>query len=243
MGTDEDKTMNCDEYRQTITADPAKDDGADHVSDCAECRRYRDEMRAFDADIAKALHIAVPPLAMPELPHVPAENVVSLAARKAPSKPVWFALAASVLLAAVVGIRMIGQDVEYSLADEVLAHVYHEPASRTVTTVAVSDAELESVVPGDIAHMSHDAGLITYARTCPINGKNVPHLVIQGERGPVMILLMPDEPVDKALPLEDETSHGVILPVGGGSIAIVAPRGEALEHIEESVLNSVAWST
>ncbi len=71
----------------------------------------------------------------------------------------------------------------------------------------------------------------------------MPHLVIQGERGPVTVLLMPEEPVDAPVSLEDETSHGVILPVGGGSIAIVAPRGEALERIEESVLNSVAWST
>jgi hypothetical protein len=235
--------MNCDEYRQTIAADPATRKGEDHASVCVECRRYRDEIRALDADIAKALQIAVPPLVKLELPDIRADNVVALAARKGPSKPAWFALAASVLLAVFAGIRMIGPDVEYSLADEVLAHAYHEPASLNVTTVAVSDAELESVVPGDIAHMTHDAGLITYARTCPINGKDVPHLVIQGERGPVMILLMPDEPVDKAVPLEDETSHGVILPVGGGSIAIVAPRGESLERIEDSVLNSVAWST
>lgn len=235
--------MNCDEYRQTIAADPRTEDGADHASGCAACREYRDGMRALDAAIAKALHIAVPPLEMPELPEIGAGEVVDLRPRKTSAKPAWFALAAGVLLAAVAGIRMIGPGVEQSLAEQVLAHVDHEPAALVVSSVPVSDAHLAAVVPAALGQMNHDAGLITYARTCPVNGNPVPHLVIQGERGPVTILLMPEEPVGAPVSLEDETSHGVILPVGGGSIAIVAPRGEALAPIEESVLRSVAWST
>ncbi len=162
---------NCDDYRLAIAVNPGADELSDHASTCAECRQYRDEMLALDADIAQALHIAVPPLKMPELPEVRSGDVVSLPVRKTAARPAWFALAASVLLAAVVGIRMMGADVEHSLADQVLAHVDHEPLALTVSSVPVSDARLAAVVPGDIAHMNHDAGLITYARSCPINGK------------------------------------------------------------------------
>ena len=84
--------------------------------------------------------------------------------------------------------------------------------------------------------------LITYAQTCVINGRRVPHLVIQGEDGPVMVLLMPEERVESAIPLEDGDSRGVILPVGDGSIAIVGGRNERLESIERVVRNSVTWS-
>ena len=85
--------------------------------------------------------------------------------------------------------------------------------------------------------------LITYANPCIINGKRVPHLVVQGQHGPITILLMPEEKVNKETPLDGDTVHGVILPVGGGSIAIIGPREESLEPIQENVRASLTWTT
>lgn len=236
--------MNCEQYRQAISADPAFDGGAGHLSTCAECQAFRAEMQSLDASIAAALQLAVPELTMLELPSIDTENVVSLTARTSRSKPVWFALAASVMLAVVIGVRLFGVGVSYeSLADEVLAHLDHEPAALRVTGTPVSEERLAKVVPASIAQPNHIAGLITYARSCKINGKTVPHLVIQGEHGPVTILLMPEEAVAEAVSLDGENIHGVILPVGNGSIAIIGARDEKLERIEKSVLSSVTWST
>lgn len=234
--------MNCEEYRQAISADPAFDGGADHVSACAECQAYRREMQALNLRIAKAMQLSVPALKLPELPAV--DNVVPLAAREPLSKPVWFAMAASVVFAVIMGARMLGIGVSYdSLGEEIIAHLDHEPYALRVTNTPVSDSRLERVVPADIAEMDHSAGLITYAQTCVIDGKDVPHLVIQGETGPVTILLMPDQAVSAAESLEGENIHGVILPVGNGSIAIIGSREEPLERVEKSVLDSVTWST
>lgn len=236
--------MNCEDYRHRIAADPDFDGGADHVSECPACQLFRDEIRLLDGRIRSALKISVPTLRLPDLPEIDDEKVVPLAARKRRTRPVWFAMAATVLLAAVIGIRMSGVGVSYdSLADEVLAHLDHEPASLRPTTTPVSDVRLAKVVPADVARMDHQAGLITYARSCEINGKTVPHLVIQGERGPITILLMPDEAVPAAVSLDGDNTHGVILPVGQGSIAIIGARDEKLERVEKSVVNSVTWST
>ena len=243
------ETMNCEQYRQAVAAEPAFDGGADHVSVCAECQAFRDEMRALDAGIAKALQLELPTLTLPELPIINAQdnaapdNIVSLAARRSLPKPRWIALAASVMLAAVIGIRMFAGVDNISLADEVLAHLDHDPAALVVSTTPVSDERLIAVVPESVAHMDHSAGLITYAQSCEINGKLVPHLVIQGELGPVTILLMPDEKITAAQTLDGDNVHGVLLPVGNGSIAIIGARNEPLERIEKSVLNSVTWST
>ena len=239
------ETMNCEQYRQAVATDPSFDGGADHLSGCSQCRLFRDELQTLDAKIAKALAVKVPPLHLPELPDIEsAGNVVSLGSRRPLTKPAWFALAASVMLAAVLGMRMFAFDADYpSLADEVLAHLDHEPHALVVSSTPVSDKRLERVVPATVAQMDHSAGLITYARSCEINGKTVPHLVIQGERGPVTVLLMPDEEVAAAQTLDGENMHGVILPVGKGSIAIIGAREEPLERIEKSVLSSVAWST
>jgi len=239
-----DEMMNCDAYREMISADPTFDGGAGHLSQCSDCQAFRTEMQSLNVKIAMAMQIDVPVLAIPELPALDVENVVPLVAQKRLSKPAWFALAATVMLAAVIGVRMFGVGItEESLAEQVLAHVDHEPAALQVSDTPVTDAQLLEAVPADIARLDHTAGLITYARSCEINGNDVPHLVIQGEHGPVTILLMPEEAVAEAVSLDGANIHGIILPVGTGSIAIVGAREEKLERIEKSVLNSVMWST
>jgi hypothetical protein len=202
--------------------------------------------KAFELKIRRALEIDVPELVMPDLPTYEADKVVSLADRRRISTPAWFAMAATVLLAAFVGIRFgseSGANHDASLAAEVLAHITHEPASLRITEQPISDEQLYEVVPASIAEMDHSAGLITFANTCPINGNSVPHLVIQGEHGPITILLMPNEHIGKAVTLNNSDSHGVILPVGDGSIAIVGAREEKLEEVRKQILQSVAWST
>ena len=235
--------MNCEEYRESIGADPTFDGGAGHLAECAACQAYRKQMLELDKVIGAALSLDVPELRMPELPDVDSDKVVALPARRR-SPVALMAMAATVLLAAFIGLRMLGSAGEYdTLADQLLAHIDHEPNALTVTDQPVSDARLAAVVPADVAQMDHGAGLITYAQSCPVNGHDVPHLVIQGQRGPVTILLMPHEKIDGPQSVTGESVNGVILPVGDGSIAIFGERDEPLERIREEVLDSVTWST
>ncbi len=231
----------CDEYRQAVMADPAFDD--EHVERCADCRAYRERVFALDRKIEQALSIPVPELVMPELPDIDTGNTVALPQR--PRKRLtWLAMAAGVAAAAVLGFRMFGSGLDYpSLEAEILAHLDHEPYALRVTDEPVAAARLERVVPADIARLDEGAGLITYAQSCRINGHTVPHLVIQGERGPVTILLMPEERVSEAKEISGENVDGVILPVGEGSIAIIGERGENLGRIETNVKNSITWDT
>ena len=239
-----DDTMNCKDYKKALTAEPGFEDESGHLEACSECQAYKAEILTLDEKLAAALTISVPEMKMPELPHIETENVVALSDRRALSKPAWFALAASVLLAAVVGIRMTGTGIVYgTLEEQVLAHVDHDPSALRASSVPVSDDRLLRVVPAGMASMNHNAGLITYAQSCTINGKEVPHLVLQGEHGPVTILLMPHEKVAKATILDGVNVQGIILPIGDGSIAIIGDREEQLEDVKQNVLDSVIWST
>lgn len=236
--------MNCEDYKKALTADPGFEDDSGHADSCASCEAYRTEILALNTRLKAALEINVPEFTMPELPDLDTDNVVSMANRRNFSKPTWFALAASVLLAAVIGVRMMDTGETYgTLESQVLAHLDHERGSLQVTSSPVSDSRLERVVPDNVATMNHEAGLITYAQSCTINGKSVPHLVIQGERGPITILLMPDEEVAKASSFEGVNTQGIILPVGGGSIAIIGEREERLDRVKQNVLDSVTWDT
>ncbi len=240
------KEMNCEEYRKTLLADPGFEDEARHADSCVACREYSAEILALDADIAGAMKLSVPELRMPVLPDLDSEVVVSLPARRAFPKPAWFALAATVLLAAEVGLRMTspGMDVGgTTLEQQVLAHVDHEPMALQPGNTPVSDTQFSTAVPKTVATMNRDIGLITFAAFCSINGNDVPHLVMQGKHGPITILLMPHEKVSEAKKLDGANIRGVILPVGDGSIAIIGDRDESLENVQQNVLDSVTWST
>ena len=247
------QNMNCEDYKQAIAADPSEsfDGGALHSSECSSCNAVKAEMQALDVRIAAALAIDVPDLKMPELPAITGEDkVVDLASRRPIrwTTPAWIGLAASVVLATVIGVRMTNTGMEHggmvdgTLAEQVIAHLDYEPLALTVTDVAVSDGELYSVVRPAIATLDRDLGLITYAMSCKINGREVPHLVIQGEKGPVTILLMPEEMVDMPIRLEGKSIEGVILPVGNGSIAIIGERGERIDELKTRVTETVKWS-
>ena len=241
--------MNCEDYREAITADPSEsfEGGAGHAAACETCSAYRAEMRALDETIAKALAIDVPELKIPDLPPIGEDdNVVNLPFKK-PSRistPAWLGIAASFAIAAIIGVQFTGNGSagDQLLAAEVLAHLDHEPWALEVTDVSVSDAQFRRVVNAEIGTMDRDVGLVSYAQSCIINGRTIPHLVIQGKDGPVTLLLMPDEMVSSAVELSGESVNGVILPHGDGSIAIIAEREEGIQEIEQRVVDSVEWS-
>ncbi|MEJ2275539.1 MAG: DUF3379 family protein [Woeseiaceae bacterium] len=236
--------MNCEEYRQALAADPAFSGGDEHVAECDDCRDFLRRIKALNVDIAKALQIDVPPLDMPDLERHGDAKVTPLPVHKRSHKPLWFALAATVVLAASIGVRMSGVFETYeTLGEEVLAHLEHEPAALRVTGTPVPDDRLRKVVPAEYAVFDRSMALITYANPCKINGKPTPHLVVQGQYGPVTVLLMPRQRVAQETSLEGDGVRGVIVPVGDGSIAIVGNTREALDPIRQNVMNSITWAT
>lgn len=231
----------CKTIREAIAADPWQDARDGSLSTCDACDAFRAEMQAFDRQIEAALAVPVPTVQLPDL-GTAADNVVGLN-RPRLRMPAWLAIAATVVVAAVLGVRMFSASIEYpTLADEIIAHIEHEPYALRVSDKPVSATRLARVVPADVAILDHGAGLITYAQSCIINGNRVPHLVLQGQRGPVTILLMPEERVDEPESIDGSTINGVILPVGNGSIAIIGVKEEDLERIENNVRNSVTWT-
>ncbi len=200
--------------------------------------------QALDLKIAKALQIDVPELQMPDLPDIESDKVATLPVRKRSLRPVWFAIAATVVLATSITVRMSGMFESYdSLADEILAHLDHEPYALKVTDEAVTDRRLVRAVPASVAVYERGEALITYAAPCIINGKKAPHLVVQGRSGPVTIILLPEEKVGETTPFDGENVQGIIVPVGDGSIAIIGNREEELEPIRKNVVDSVTWTT
>lgn len=259
--------MNCREYRETIAADPSVSfsGGDGHASGCEACSKYRDEMRALDECIARALEIEVPKLSVPDLPHIQqpggekpagaAEPSGSGARARFMSPPLLAGLAAAIAVIAVLFTVLPDTGTDHrdyreywdngQLVGEIIAHMDHEQESRRVTSVAVPVQALHAVVDGKVAAMDPDVGLITYAMSCVINGRTVPHLVIQGNTGPITLILLADETIESPIPLAGESVYGVLLPVGQGSIAVIGQREDQVDEIDRigrELADSVKWS-
>jgi len=240
--------MNCKDYKEAIAADPSEAfDGATHAAACESCAAFRDEMQLLDKKIAKAMDISVPELSLPELPAIGEDdgNVVNLPFRgNRKTTFTWVGLAASLVLVTVLGARFLAEDVpQLTLAEEIMAHLDHEPYALAVTYEPVSDQLLDAVFRDEVEELDRGVGIFTYAASCVIKGNTIPHLVIQGKQGPITLLLLPDEMVDSVMPIEGASVRGVILPVGQGSIAIIGERDEPLEEVRQRLSNSVKWRT
>ncbi len=246
-----DTSMKCEDFRlQWDGAGSASFDGAEeHLEECPACAEFAASTPQFDARLKRALEVPVPAL---EFQVPDDDNVVALTGRggAAPAGRsrglTWLALAASVALAALLGFRMFATPPAPGnnlLAEQVLEHMEHEEYSRVVTAQAVTGERLQSVVQTANAEVKPTLGLVSYAKSCEINGRLVPHLVVQGEHGPVTIIILADEAVDEAIELESDEFHGAIVPVGhGGSVAIIGRKGESIDDVRARVGESIRLS-
>jgi len=162
------------------------------------------------------------------------------------SRPALATAAAVALIAAgaVLGVLWSRSPAAYgpmSLGADVMAHAHHEPSSWQAGLELVAARRLVGVLErGEIALLdAAQLGPVTYARTCRFRGYDVPHLVVQSVAGPAMVLLLPHERLADELPVAEDGLRGVIVPVGTGSIAIVAADPAAVAAVRQRVITAV----
>lgn len=194
----------------------------------------RDEA-AFEALLERALRIDVP-------------EAGAAAPTERSRRNRWPLLAAAASVLVVVGI-LVGRldDAAYfpsaDLAGDVIVHVHHEPmAIEDAVGRPVPDGEFQDILQAAGVRMMPVRPMVRYAKLCPFRGKMVAHFVVQGPEGPVTVLLLPDEDVPAAIPVEEDGFVGTIVPMErGGSIAVVGESGAAIEEIQREVAAAVQW--
>jgi len=72
-----------------------------------------------------------------------------------------------------------------------------------------------------------------------VHGRAVPHLVVQSTAGPAMVLLLPGERLAREEVLDQDGLRGVLIPVGDGTIGIVAADPAAVEAVRQRVTQAV----
>ncbi|HET7175446.1 MAG TPA: DUF3379 family protein [Gammaproteobacteria bacterium] len=204
--------VTCLDVRRLMGAEPQRRDPAvaEHLRGCAACAAFVRDMQALDLRLERAFKVEVPE---------GLEARIVLDATLKHGRRAWQPW----LAAAVVGHIENPEEADALAPDRSLIH----------------DASLvEGAMSG--AGVSLDGGMsdVTYAHTCLFRGERVVHLVVHGDHGPVTILLLPRIHVDQDTPVDEGGFHGVIVPEGRGSIAIVTNNATPVEPMEQELTSS-----
>ena len=224
--------IDCLEFRRRAGAEPftADTDVAAHRQGCPACARHQDELRAMDGVIRQALAVD------PARPATPTEVTAGATRRR------FFAIAASLVAGAAVGVVLLVGAPRASIAREVIGHVEHEPGAMNATAPVAPAALAEALQP-DGARLHPGAGDVTFAARCIFDGHVVPHLVVQTPQGPVTVLMLRHRTLDEPLHLSESGYEGVVLPAPRGSIAIVGEGIADIDGVARTVFESVDWGS
>jgi hypothetical protein len=227
--------VTCDEARLQIGAEPGVSTPAleEHLGSCAACRQFRDEMRALDANIRRA---------MEEPPGAATARAAAAAPPAWRRPPAWrqWALAASVALAtfAVLAVWLLRPT--DTLARAVVAHVQAEPESW-LAQQQVSTEDIDAALRRAGVQLDITSDKITYAQSCWFRGHYVPHLVMQTATGPTTILLLRHEPVAARRTFHEDGMSGELVPAGQGSVAVLARGSAGVGQLAQVMQQDVHW--
>lgn len=168
----------------------------------------------------------------------PARSTTSVARRGAAP----FAMAAGVVAVAVlVGLLWAGYPRE-SLAHAVVGHMAEEPLAWKTSTPVAPAAVADSVRRTGVKLSTGDLPPVTYLQSCYFRGHYVPHFVVQTTGGPVTVLVLADERVQRRTTFDENGYRGVLVPSARGSVALLARNaGANLDETAARVLASVHY--
>ena len=235
--------VTCLDVRRQAGAEPMRlEPGVlEHCKSCAACAAFVRELQALDGRLERAFAVPVPE-------GLEARIVLDASLKHAPRiwRP-WVAAAASALLTVALATTayMHQHPAGGDLAAAVGAHVENpeEAGALQPDRALIHDASyVAGVFQGAGMRLAGSMDDVSYAHVCLFRGERVVHLVVQGEHGPVTIMLLPHIHLDKDMPLDEQGFHGIIVPAGQGSIAILANNPTPIEPMEQEVASKVQWT-
>ena len=223
--------MNCLEARRILTATPETPDEAvrGHLQRCPACARHARAERDFERQLRAQLRAVMPP---PELvPRILLQHGLRQERRQQRRQRYWQALAASVLLTLGLVSGMLMVNSPWSLEEVALAHVRNEPRALQAQN-DIGLARINTLLAPYHLKLEQAIGRVEFAMPCYIRRYAGAHLVLAGEQGKVTVLLMPGEYVMARKTLREPDLQAVLIPVDGGSVAIIGSRQEPLGAVE-----------
>lgn len=230
--------MNCLEFRQALLANPASlNDGLkQHLQDCPACAQFASSMSDFERQLKKSVDVEVPEGLSSR---ILLRQRLAMQQKSNRRRGSWMAFAASLILGVVVVLGVEHQITEPTLEQVVLHHVNDE-LHHLRDNYDLDITKLNRVLSDHGSKIEFLPGRrINYAGACRIRNHQGAHVVVDSEKGPITILLMPGEFVAARKSLKDKRFQGVIVPVKNGSMAILGEDLKEVERVEKEFVSQL----
>jgi Protein of unknown function (DUF3379) len=240
--------VDCEEAKVLLGGDPGEVPAEllEHLGSCSNCREFRGLMLTFETKLRSALEVRVATRA-------PGLSRVGAPERRSVSSPIRAAgesrdarrwrVGVGIAAALLAGFALWVSRPPETLAAEIIRHAQGEPESW-VQTQPVSVVAVDSVLSvledsGFVVRPVMGLAPVVYARNCDFRGHRVAHLVVLTESGPVTVLVLTHERVRVVERFESDGYRGVLVPVHGGSIALVSHSDIALGRATSEVMRGL----
>lgn len=245
--------MNCLECRRELLIDP-RNDAADlitHVSSCKPCSQEREQLLSLESALESSFQYDVPAGLADRVLEINHDESKSTTARSdhygGPfGGHIWQIAAGIFLVIGLVVYLGISQSYPlnnaYALEAAVINHVTDE-LHQLHGSDEVSGKKLNDVMAAVNTKAIDDIGNINYARKCQIRKNTGAHLITHGKSGPVTVLVMPGEHIEKDINITSSRFNGGIYSTAYGSLAVVGEKGEKISPIANKMLQSIRPAT
>ena len=235
--------MNCLEFRRRCITEPSckDEDYIEHKTECKSCNALSAEMDQFENSLKQAVNINPPEdLAT----HILLKQSLSLEKTYRRAQYALYAMAASILIVLGLTIGNVTtqkQTLEQAVTLEkaVIAYISNELESTQNQSIKYDDIRQLFNTAG--LQLNGDFGQINFAEPCYVRDEQSLHISMTGEKGPVTILVMPKDSIDKSITVKNAYFHGIIIPCPKGSMAIIGKPGEELDVIKDRIQEAVTW--
>lgn len=231
------------------------------AADASQANRHNlDEMKQFDRALRRAAQVTVPAglaerillkqamLQEPPEPNLQPQRNPDQATR---TPPPWrqIAMAASVAFLLGMSTRWISlpapQPASLSLAQVAMNHVYEEAPFIEGINEQVNLHNINAKMEKYGATLSNATGLtVTYVNHCAFYQGPALHMVLEGDKGPVTLFLVP-----KHVPLtlqqgqfDDGTLQGQIVPLKGANLVLIGNMQESLAPVATVLQSRLHWA-
>jgi hypothetical protein len=240
------------EFRTRAFSNPL-DDQADFISatetDPAR-KQLLNELQTMEQKLKQSLNAPPVPDGLRQKLLAHASDVAPAAAlRPSPLRRVPYAVAATLVLGAFLGVNLVqsrpsAQDLEFH--DALIEHLYHEE-SHYELSASPDWSDVTGVSAEAGAELSANPELMAlqmrFANYCNLGtNQRGAHLVTIGEYGPVSIVFIRNTPVSTRITIKDNRFKGQIIPTEHGNMAVIGEKSEQLDRYEKLLTDSLHWS-
>lgn len=231
--------MNNTEFQQILLADPFSRNPAllAAMAHDADLQQFANELQQQQRDLDDALQVPVPPMLAERLLHIPQQHK---------SRRNWFtplALAASIALVSVVGVKLYQSGYATDLGNHALAHVHHEHNTLLTQASVQPLAEVNLKLADFNARLDNWQDEIIFARYCTFQGIKSLHLAIKTPGGYATIFVVPKDAGLKFVnSFADEHYQGMTLAMATANVIIVSNNSSDLQQLPQKLADKLLFS-